>query len=175
MARNLETSTNEKFQYSRDGTAAIHEAKCDNKWSGTTTMSFHHGNHRGGHHSNHRDGNHLQPPTARSMAPLPQPKLCHPNLHEPQPKSCHSKPKVNRLVPPKSNANLMHCRAEPKPHTHVRHTLSSLLPWPSLLSPSSPLPWPQPAPHGPDTGGSKFFTNATTQLKRHAVGRRTLE
>ncbi|KAM1433344.1 hypothetical protein ACFXTO_015779 [Malus domestica] len=28
---------------------AIHEAKCDNKWSDTTTTSFHHRNHRGGY------------------------------------------------------------------------------------------------------------------------------
>ncbi|XP_068338948.1 uncharacterized protein [Pyrus communis] len=32
---------------------AIHEAKHDNKWSGTTTTRLHHGNHCGGHRGSH--------------------------------------------------------------------------------------------------------------------------
>ncbi|KAM2538514.1 hypothetical protein TB2_023951 [Malus domestica] len=101
---------------------AIHDAKCDNKWSDTTTTSFHHGNHRGGS-------------VVRSMVPSPRPEPCHPKLTILRPQ-------------PKPNTNSTCCQAEPKPRTHVHHTLRSLLSpsnpllWPSLLPPSSPLLWP---------------------------------
>ncbi|KAM1551275.1 hypothetical protein ACFX14_043610 [Malus domestica] len=63
---------------------------------------------------------------------------CYPRLTAPRarPKPCHSKPNVNSTC----------CQAEPKPRTHVHHTLSSLRSWLSLFPPSSPLSRPSLLP-----------------------------
>ena len=120
MARNLENSTSENFNIQEMRPRRSTEAKCDNKWSGTTTTRLNHGNHRGGHNGIHpRRG-----PWHQTYGPS----------------HAHFKPKENQPMPAqiqrKPNALTSRAQAKPKPHTHVCHMSSSLFP------PNSPLPWP---------------------------------
>jgi hypothetical protein len=96
----------------------IHKAKCDNKWSGTTTTSFHHDGYYGSH-------------------PRRGPWCHHHGQSSAIQGSWHQGHNPSHVTPCPTC-----CQVEPKPRTRVHHTLSSPLPWPSLLLSSGPLLWP---------------------------------